>query len=181
VPRAVPSREASSRSHAAPPPPPLPRATSAMPKLVPQPAPQPAKQPAPPTDPLPLGPPTTSTAIGARAQSQAVRSPAGDGKDLDQAALDALLDQGSYDDALSICQIAVKRNPHDRVARSGIELAEGLRAIAAKDRLEAAQRFEVVLEIDPSNERAARELAEMRRMATTERKGLLTRLLGKKE
>jgi hypothetical protein len=38
-----------------------------------------------------------------------------------------------------------------------------------------------VLELDPSNERAARELAEMRRIATNDRKGLLARLLGKKE
>ncbi len=37
------------------------------------------------------------------------------------------------------------------------------------------------LEIDPSNEHAARELADMRRQATNERKGLLTRLMGKKE
>jgi hypothetical protein len=50
-----------------------------------------------------------------------------------------------------------------------------------RDRLEAAQRFEAALEIDPSNERAARELAEMRRQATNERKGLLSRLMGKKE
>jgi Tfp pilus assembly protein PilF len=65
--------------------------------------------------------------------------------------------------------------------KAGIELAEGMRALAQRDRLEAAQRFELVLELDPSNERAARELAEMRRQATNERKGLLTRLLGKKE
>ena len=57
----------------------------------------------------------------------------------------------------------------------------GLRAMAQRDRLEAAQRFEAALEIDPSNERAARELADMRRQATNERKGLLTRLMGKKE
>ena len=52
---------------------------------------------------------------------------------------------------------------------------------AGRDRLEAAQRFEAALEIDPSNERAARELADMRRQATNERKGLLSRLMGKKE
>ncbi|MEZ4368237.1 MAG: hypothetical protein R2939_18460 [Kofleriaceae bacterium] len=56
-----------------------------------------------------------------------------------------------------------------------------MKAMAARDRMEAAQRFEAVLEIDPSNERAARELAEMRRQATNERKGLLTKLLGKKD
>ncbi len=65
--------------------------------------------------------------------------------------------------------------------RAGLELCEGFRALAARDRLEAAQKFEAVLEIDPSNERAARQLAEMRRQATNERKGLLSRLMGKKE
>ena len=73
------------------------------------------------------------------------------------------------------------RTPGDRQARAGIELSEGLRALAQRDRLEAAQRFESVLEIDPTNERAARELADMRRLATNERKGLLSRLMGKKE
>jgi hypothetical protein len=56
-----------------------------------------------------------------------------------------------------------------------------MRALSARDRLEAAQRFESALELDPANERAARELAEMRRLATNERKGMLSRLLGKKE
>jgi hypothetical protein len=100
---------------------------------------------------------------------------------LEPQTLDGLLDVGRYEDALALCRLHVKKNPHDRTARSGFELAEGLRALAQRDRLEAAQRFEGVLEIDPSNERAARELAEMRRQATTERKGLLIRLLGKKE
>jgi len=74
-----------------------------------------------------------------------------------------------------------KKTPADRTFRAGIELCEGLKSLALRDRLEAAQRFEAALEIDPSNERAARELAEMRRLATNERKGLLTRLMGKKE
>ena len=95
--------------------------------------------------------------------------------------VDALLDAGKYDVALAVFKMNSKRNPSDRHARAGIELAEGLKALAQRDRLEAAQRFEVVLELDPGNERAARELAEMRRQATNERKGLLSRLLGKKE
>jgi Tfp pilus assembly protein PilF len=74
-----------------------------------------------------------------------------------------------------------RRHTHDRTVRAGAELCEGLLALAARDRLEAARRFETALEIDPSNERAARELAEMRRQATNERKGLLSRLMGKKE
>ena len=78
-------------------------------------------------------------------------------------------------------QALAKRYPTDRNVRAGLELAMGYKALASRDRLEAAQRFEAVLEIDPSNERAARELADMRRQATNERKGLLTRLMGKKE
>ena len=93
----------------------------------------------------------------------------------------ALAQAGRYEEALAVFKIYARKNPGDRQARAGLELAEGLRALAQRDRLEAAQRFEAVLEIDPTNERAARELAEMRRMATNERKGLLSRLMGKKE
>ncbi|MEZ4403435.1 MAG: DnaJ domain-containing protein [Kofleriaceae bacterium] len=105
---------------------------------------------------------------------------ADDGR-VDFRAADGLLDAGRYDEALAVFKIYARKNPHDRVARAGIELAEGLRALAQRDRLEAAQRFEAVLEVDPTNERAARELADMRRMATNERRGLLSRLMGKKE
>jgi tetratricopeptide (TPR) repeat protein len=94
---------------------------------------------------------------------------------------DALIDQGRLDDALAAYRAASKKTPSDRGLRAGVELVEGLKALAARDRLEAAQRFEAALEHDPSNERAARELAEMRRQATNERKGLLSRLMGKKE
>lgn len=100
---------------------------------------------------------------------------------LDYRAADGLLDAGRYDEALAVFKIYARKNPADRMARAGIELAEGLRALAQRDRLEAAQRFESVLELDPTNERAARELADMRRMATSERRGLLSRLMGKKE
>jgi len=97
------------------------------------------------------------------------------------AALEDLIDQGRLDEALAGYRMLARRHTHDRNARAGVELCEGLLALAARDRLEAAQRFEMALEIDPSNERAARELAEMRRQATNERKGLLSRLMGKKE
>jgi tetratricopeptide (TPR) repeat protein len=100
---------------------------------------------------------------------------------LDSSALEDLIDQGKLDEALAGYRVMVKKHPQDRNLRAGVELCEGLRALAARDRLEAAQRFEAALEIDPSNERAARELAEMRRQATNERKGLLSRLMGKKE
>jgi curved DNA-binding protein CbpA len=103
------------------------------------------------------------------------------GPKVDFRSADGLLDAGRYDEALAVFKIYTRKNPGDRTARAGIELAEGLRALAQRDRLEAAQRFEAVLEIDPTNERAARELAEMRRMATNERRGLLSRLMGKKE
>jgi hypothetical protein len=99
----------------------------------------------------------------------------------DTSALEALLDEGKLDEALAGYRILVKKSATDRGARAGIELVEGLKALTARDRLEAAQRFETALEIDPSNERAARELADMRRQATNERKGLLSRLMGKKE
>jgi hypothetical protein len=99
----------------------------------------------------------------------------------DASALETLVDQGKLDEAIAGYRAAAKKNSQDRSARAGIELVEGMRALAARDRLEAAQRFEAALEIDPSNERAARELADMRRQATNERKGLLSRLMGKKE
>jgi tetratricopeptide (TPR) repeat protein len=105
----------------------------------------------------------------------------GDDPRTDFATAEALLDEGRHDEALALYKIYVRKNPSDRTARAGVELSEGMRAIAQRDRLEAAQRFEAVLEIDPANERAARELAEMRRLATNERKGLLSRLMGKKE
>ena len=96
-------------------------------------------------------------------------------------ALEDLMDKGRFEEALLAYRQLSKKHPNDRTLRAGIELCEGLTALAQRDRLEAAQRFEAALEIDPSNDRAARELAEMRRQATNERKGLLSRLMGKKE
>lgn len=100
---------------------------------------------------------------------------------MEATALEDLLDQGKIEEALSGYKVLAKKQPQDRTLRAGVELCEGLKALAQRDRLEAAQRFETALEIDPSNERAARELADMRRQATNERKGLLSRLMGKKE
>jgi hypothetical protein len=99
----------------------------------------------------------------------------------DTSALDAMLERGEFDQAVAGYKLLAKKHPNDRSFRAGMELCEGLRALSLRDRLEAAQRFESALEIDPANERAARELAEMRRQATNERKGLLSRLMGKKE
>ena len=99
----------------------------------------------------------------------------------DSSGLEMLIDEGKLDEALAGYRTLAKKSPQDRGARAGVELVEGLKSLAVRDRLEAAQRFESALEIDPSNERAARELADMRRQATNERKGLLSRLMGKKE
>lgn len=113
------------------------------------------------------------------AQKKSTSSPMGE--PVDTSPLDALLEEGKVDEALAGYRNLIKKHPQDRACRAGIELCEGLKALAARDRLEAAQRFEAALELDPSNERAARELADMRRQATNERKGLLSRLMGKKE
>lgn len=101
--------------------------------------------------------------------------------ELDPQALEALIDAGRLDEALSGYKALAKKHPQDRTLRAGIELCEGLLALGLRDRHESARRFETALEIDPSNERAARELADMRRQATNERKGLLSRLMGKPE
>jgi hypothetical protein len=95
--------------------------------------------------------------------------------------LEALIEEGKLDEAIAGYRTLSKKHPSDKSVRAGIELVEGLRALGQRDRMEAAQRFEAALELDPSNERAARELADMRRQATNERKGLLSRLMGKKE
>jgi tetratricopeptide (TPR) repeat protein len=107
--------------------------------------------------------------------------PSSAGESLEAIAVEELVDAGRFDEALASYRLLARKHPKDRTFRAGIELCEGLRGLAARDRLEAAQRFEAALEIDPSNERAARELADMRRQATHERKGLLSRLMGKKE
>jgi hypothetical protein len=100
---------------------------------------------------------------------------------VDTTVTEVLVEEGKLDEALAQYRALAKKHPQDRGVRAGVELCEGLKALAERDRLEAAQRFEAALELDPSNERAARELAEMRRQATNERKGLLSRLMGKKE
>ena len=88
-------------------------------------------------------------------------------------------DAGDYERALQTLRIESRRVPDDVQVRSYIELVEGLRALACGDRMEAAERFEAALDIDPSSERAAREISEMRRRATNQRKGLLSKLMKK--
>jgi DnaJ-domain-containing protein 1 len=143
------------------------------PSANPLPAIPPVARPEPPRD------PKRTQQIGRtddRSVSQPISVDAGEA-----GVLEEMLDAGRYDEALTAYKAAVKKFPQDRPLRAGVELCEGMRALAQRDRLEAAQRFEAALEIDPSNERAARELADMRRQATNERKGLLSRLMGKKE
>ncbi len=135
-------------------------------------------QPLPVPDLRPTGTTPPPAASDRRSASTATPLPQ---ETVEHAALDGLLDAGRYVEALSAYRALSKQHPSDRSLRAGIELCEGLAALALRDRLEAAQRFEAALEIDPSNERAARELADMRRHATNERKGLLSRLMGKKE
>ena len=131
-----------------------------------------AEPPARPTGPITSPLPATLASPGAAA------APSSSG---DAGSLEDLVEANQFDAALEGYRQLARKQPQDRVARAGVELCEGLLALAQRDRLEAAQRFEAALEIDPSNERAARELAEMRRQATNERKGLLSRLMGKKE
>jgi tetratricopeptide (TPR) repeat protein len=93
---------------------------------------------------------------------------------------EALLDAGRYEEAYLAYDAAARSHPTDRAARVGRELARGFQRLVEGDRINAAQCFEAALEIEPMNERAARELAAMRRAATDARKGLLGKLLGKK-
>lgn len=86
---------------------------------------------------------------------------------------------GRFDEAMVIYDEHLRANPTDRPARAGRELAFGLKLIAAGDRAGAAQHFEAALEIEPWSERAARELNDLRRSTTDDRKGVLSKLLGK--
>jgi curved DNA-binding protein CbpA len=120
---------------------------------------------------------------GAPKQAKAVAVPvhetASDGDDKLAAAL-ALLDKGNFRKALRLLQVEVRKDSSpSKEARAAVEVAEGKIALEAGDRMEAAQRFESALDIDPSNERAAQEIAEMRRQATSQRRGLLTKLMKK--
>ncbi len=88
-----------------------------------------------------------------------------------------LIERSRYTDAAGLFKLASRRDRDNSAAQAGVELAEGFRALAAGDRLEAAQRFEAVLDLHPANEVAARELAKMRRRSTNQRQGLLAKLM----
>lgn len=91
----------------------------------------------------------------------------------------SLLEDGQHRKALKILRVEARKELPSAEARAAVEVAEGKVALEAGDRMEAAQRFETALDIDPSNERAAQEIAEMRRLATSQRRGLLTKLMKK--
>ena len=88
-----------------------------------------------------------------------------------------LIERNRYTDAAGLFNLASRRDRENSAAQAGVELAEGLRALAAGDRLEAAQRFEAVLDLHPANEVAAQELAKMRRHSSNQRQGLLAQLM----
>lgn len=88
-----------------------------------------------------------------------------------------LIEAGEYQQAREILSTASRKDRNDLRARAGYELVEGLLALNKGDRMEAGQRFEAALDFDPSNERAAREIAEMRRFSTHQRRGVLSKLM----
>jgi len=90
-----------------------------------------------------------------------------------------ILESGQYEQALRILRTEARKDPNNITANAGVELAEGRLALVSGNRMEAAERFEAALDIDPSNERAAREIADMRRHATSQRRGLLSKLMKK--
>ncbi len=163
TPRGVPAAPANVRS---------PGPVRAIPSVIPSIGPQVPAQP-------PASKPVEPAQPGSADRRATVPLPLNDSAD--PHGVEELLDAGRLDEALATYRTLATKTPSERTLRAGVELCEGLRALAQRDRLEAAQRFEAALEIDPSNERAARELAGMRRQATNERKGLLSRLMGKKE
>ena len=68
------------------------------------------------------------------------------GEPVDTSSVEAILEEGRFDEALAAYRTLAKKNPQDRGCRAGIELCEGLKALVLRDRLEAAQRFEAALE-----------------------------------
>jgi hypothetical protein len=101
----------------------------------------------------------------------------------ENAALDEarrLVEAGNYDRAVPIYDMVARKNPQNRVAGGGRELCEGLRLLAG-DPLAAAERIEAAVELDPGNERAARELQSVRRTVSELRQKFLAKLLGRED
>jgi tetratricopeptide (TPR) repeat protein len=167
-----PTPTASSMSAGSPPAPP--RETPAPPNT---PRAQPARaQPQPQVTKSYASPPA-NTPVANLASTRAPTSP-GDGANRVAMGMN-VLESGQYEQALRILRVEARKDPSNKTARAGVELAEGRLALVNGDRMEAAERFEAALDIDPSNERAAREIADMRRHATSQRRGLLSKLMKK--
>mgnify|MGYP003631426985 CR=1 FL=1 len=173
------------------PPPPIPKATPAASQKIATPPPPPAP-PAPPKPPAATtvrakpepkatqgyASPLVNTPVsGLSTPPRAATSP-GDGANRVMMGMN-VLESGQYEQALRILRVEARKNPTNVTALAGVELAEGRLALVNGDRMEAAERFEAALDIDPSNERAAREIADMRRHATSQRRGLLSKLMNK--
>ncbi|MFH0902270.1 MAG: DnaJ domain-containing protein, partial [Pseudomonadota bacterium] len=91
-----------------------------------------------------------------------------------------LLVAGWYEHAQRAYEELLGKQPDDRSAKVGMLLAKALLLVGEGDQEAAGQHFEEVLRIDPANDRAARELAAMRRTNTANRRGLLGKLLRRK-
>jgi tetratricopeptide (TPR) repeat protein len=146
------------------------------------PAPQPAPSPPPPARRLTaeelFGDLDGMEAAGARAEAAAMPLDVEEKTGGEEA--DRLLAAGKLFEAAAAYEALLRIRPSLRPARAGRELVSGLRDAAAGDRAAAARHFEAALELDPLNERAARELAALRRGATEQRRGFLGKLLGRK-
>jgi curved DNA-binding protein CbpA len=125
----------------------------------------------------PMARPSGSVEINATGAATKKANSEGGGDRLSMAL--ALLDSGDFRKALRMLQVEARKDNPSKEAKAGVEVAEGKIALAAGDRMEAAQRFETALDHDPANERAAQEIAEMRRQATSQRRGLLTKMMKK--
>ncbi len=115
-----------------------------------------------------------------KAKAEPARGPAS-GPNVIDGRFAKLLSESKYDEALKLARVDAMRHPGDRQAKARVEVCEGLRSMAQGDRMEAAERFEATLELDPDNEHAIRAVAEIRRRATEDRKGFLGRLLTKRD
>lgn len=91
-----------------------------------------------------------------------------------------LVDAGNFERAIPIYDVVTRKNPQNKAASAGRELCEGLRLLAG-DPLAAAERIEAAVELDPSNERAARELQAVRRTVSELRQKFLAKLLGRED
>ena len=179
-----------------PPPPPTPtKARRTPPPPIPKAASQKIAPPTPPPTPTPAAttvrakpepkaatqgyasPPANTPISGLTSPPRAATSP-GEGANRVMMGMN-VLESGQYEQALRILRVEARKDPTNVTALAGVELAEGRLALVNGDRMEAAERFEAALDIDPSNERAAREIADMRRHATSQRRGLLSKLMKK--